>query len=68
MENSVRERRIEKGWTQDELGERLDVSRQTINSIERGRYNPSLILAYKLAQLFGCTIEQLFDFEKELEK
>ncbi|HEY9582198.1 MULTISPECIES: helix-turn-helix transcriptional regulator [Savagea] len=68
MENSVRERRIEKGWTQDELGERLDVSRQTINSIERGRYNPSLILAYKLSQLFGCTIEQLFDFEKELEK
>lgn len=68
MENSVRERRIEKGWTQDELGERLDVSRQTINSIERGRYNPSLILAYKFSQLFGCTIEQLFDFEKELEK
>lgn len=68
MENSVRERRIEKGWTQDELGERLNVSRQTINSIERGRYNPSLILAYKLSQLFGCTIEQLFDFEKELEK
>lgn len=68
MENSVRERRIKKGWTQDELGERLNVSRQTINSIERGRYNPSLILAYKLAQLFDCPIEQLFDFEKELEK
>ena len=68
MENSVRERRIEKGWTQDESGERSDVSRQTINSSERGRYNPSLILAYKLSQLFGCTIEQLFDFEKEFEK
>lgn len=50
--------------TQDELAELVDVSRQTIISIEKGRYNPSLLLAYQLAKIFECTIEELFDFEE----
>ena len=63
MENFVRERRTEMGMTQDELSEKLNVSRQTIISLERGKYNPSIILAFKLSRLFGCTIEDLFVYE-----
>lgn len=53
------------GWTQDDLSEMLQVSRQTIISLEKGRYNPSLILAFKIAKLFGCRIEELFIPEEE---
>jgi len=51
--------------TQGELADRVGVSRQTINSIETGRYDPSLELAFKLAHEFGCDIEDLFDFDAE---
>ncbi|MBB4826540.1 putative transcriptional regulator [Sporosarcina luteola] len=53
------------GWTQDDLAEKLDVSRQTIISLEKGRYNPSLILAFKISKLFACRIEDIFLPEEE---
>ena len=65
MENVIKEKRAIKGWTQDDLAELVGVSRQTIISIEKGRYNPSLLLAYRIAKLFDCTIEELFNFEEE---
>ncbi|WP_251639215.1 helix-turn-helix transcriptional regulator [Sporosarcina sp. NCCP-2716] len=65
MENSIRERRTGRGWTQDDLAEKLDVSRQTIISLEKGRYNPSLVLAFKIAKLFDCRIEDIFTPEEE---
>ena len=61
MNNQVRELRGEQGWSQADLAERLDVSRQTINAIETGKYDPSLPLAFKIAQLFGRPIESIFD-------
>jgi len=61
MNNHVRERRQQTGWTQQELAERLGVSRQTVNAIETGKYDPSLPLAFALAALFNCRIEDLFD-------
>jgi putative transcriptional regulator len=61
MNNRVRELREGKGWSQGELAERLDVSRQTVNAIETGKYDPSLPLAFKLAKLFRKPIEDLFD-------
>lgn len=51
--------------TQDELAEKLEVSRQTIISLEKGRYNPSLILAFRIAKLFNCLIEDVFKPEEE---
>jgi putative transcriptional regulator len=61
MRNLIRERREALGWSQAELAERLAVSRQTVNAIETGKYDPSLPLAFKLARLFGEPIEALFD-------
>jgi len=61
MRNLIRERRESMGWSQAELAERLAVSRQTVNAIETGKYDPSLPLAFKLARLFGEPIEALFD-------
>lgn len=61
MRNHLRERREARGWSQAELAERLAVSRQTVNAIETGKYDPSLPLAFKLARLFGEPIETLFD-------
>ncbi|MFC6356017.1 helix-turn-helix transcriptional regulator [Luethyella okanaganae] len=63
MLNSVLQRRQEAGWSQQRLAELLGVSRQTIISIERGRYDPSLDLAFKLAVTFECAIEDLFSPE-----
>jgi putative transcriptional regulator len=60
MNNQVRERRSAAGWTQAELAAALGVSRQTVNAIETGKYDPSLPLAFKLAGLFRCRIEELF--------
>lgn len=60
MKNRLRVLRAERAWSQAELAERLGVSRQTINSIETGKYDPSLPLAFKAARLFGMTIEQVF--------
>jgi len=53
--------------TQDDLSEKLDVSRQTIISLEKGRYNPSITLAFKLSNLFNCSIEDIFIYEEEEE-
>lgn len=68
MENRVREMRAEQAMTQEELAERVGVSRQTIISIESGRYNPSIILAYKLAATFGLQIEELFLCAEQVKK
>jgi putative transcriptional regulator len=65
MKNRVRELREKHAWSQGELGERLDVSRQTVNAIETGKYDPSLPLAFKIAKLFGQRIEALFEYEEE---
>jgi putative transcriptional regulator len=61
MRNRVRERRTEKGLSQGELAAAVDVSRQTINSIEKERYMPSLPLALALARYFSTTVEEMFD-------
>jgi len=63
LTNRLRLLRAERGWSQAELAERLGVSRQTVNAIETGRYDPSLPLAFSLARLFGLTIEQIFEPE-----
>ncbi len=60
MNNHVRELRGEQGWSQADLAEQLDVSRQTVNAIETGKYDPSLPLAFKIAKLFGRPIESIF--------
>jgi putative transcriptional regulator len=60
MKNRVRELRTERGWSQTELGERLGVSRQTVNAIENERYDPSLPLAFVIARAFALPIEQIF--------
>ncbi|WP_304649543.1 helix-turn-helix transcriptional regulator [Sporosarcina sp. ACRSM] len=65
MKNLIKEKRTEMGLTQDDLSELLEVSRQTIISLEKGRYNPSLVLAFKLAKLFKCCIEDIFIPEEE---
>ena len=64
MESRVRELRERRGWSQGELAEQLDVSRQTINAIETGKYDPSLPLAFRIARLFAQRIETIFLFEE----
>jgi putative transcriptional regulator len=61
VKNSVRELRSERNWSQAELAERAGVSRQTINAIETGKYDPSLPLAFTLARIFKLKIEEMFD-------
>lgn len=65
MNNRVRELRSEQRWSQAGLAERLDVSRQTINAIETGKYDPGLPLAFKIARLFGRSIETIFSPDQE---
>lgn len=65
MKNRLRQLRAEQGWSQGALAEQLAVSRQTINALEKGRYDPSLPLAFKIARLFDCRIEDVFDDEEE---
>ena len=60
MNNQLRELRTRQGWSQAELATRLEVSRQTVNAIETGRYDPSLPLAFKIARLFERSIETIF--------
>ena len=60
MKNRLKVLRAERDWTQGDLAERLDISRQSINAIETGRYDPSLPLAFKIADLFGLAIEEIF--------
>jgi putative transcriptional regulator len=65
MENKLEAYRSQKSLTQQDLADRVGVSRQTIISLERGRYNPSILLAYRLAREFGVNIEELFIFNHE---
>lgn len=60
MKNCLRELRAERGWSQAQLAERLDVSRQTVNAIETEKYDPSLPLAFKIAALFERKVEEIF--------
>ncbi|WP_055070212.1 helix-turn-helix transcriptional regulator [Clostridium massiliamazoniense] len=64
MKNKLEEIRKENGYTQEELAEKLGVSRQTINSLEKGKYNPSIILAFKIAKFFNLFIEEIFIYEE----
>ncbi len=61
--NRVKELRVERGWTQQELAEAVGVSRQSINSIERNRYVPSLALALTFARIFACATDRIFTLE-----
>jgi putative transcriptional regulator len=63
MKNRLRVLRAERNWSQADLAERLEVSRQSVNAIETGKYDPSLPLAFKLARLFETTIEAIFTDE-----
>jgi len=65
VENDLKVWRAKADVTQGELADELDVSRQTINAIERGRYDPSLELAFKLATYFDCAIEDIFEYDPE---
>ena len=66
LKNRLEEIRKERGMKQEELANILEVSRQTIGSIENGRYNPSIILAFKIARYFDMSIEDIFIYEEEL--
>lgn len=66
MKNRIEEIRKEKGIKQDEFAKLMGVSRQTISSLETGKYNPSIFLAYKIAKHFEMTIEEVFIFEDEI--
>ncbi|ACA54540.1 Cro/Cl family transcriptional regulator [Clostridium botulinum A2B7 92] len=65
MKNKLEEIRKERGINQEELADILEVSRQTISSLENGRYNPSIILAFKIARYFNKNIEDIFIYEEE---
>ena len=68
MKNRVRQLREEQGLTQKQLGEKVNVSRQAINAVETGKFDPSLWLAYDIAQLFNTSIEEVFDFKESERK
>ncbi|HJC53658.1 MAG TPA: helix-turn-helix transcriptional regulator [Candidatus Gemmiger stercoravium] len=65
MKNRLEELRKERGINQEQLAEALEVSRQTIGSLENGRYNPSILLAFKISRYFGLPIEDIFIYEEE---
>lgn len=65
MKNKLEEIRKAKGITQEELANALEVSRQTVGSLENGRYNPSIILAFKIARFFNVSIEEVFIYEED---
>ena len=65
MENKLKEVRTSRGISQEDLAEALEVSRQTISSLENGRYNPSILLAFKIARYFGVSIEDIFIYEED---
>mgnify|MGYP005777654973 FL=1 len=68
MKNRLEELRKARGMTQEELAEALEVSRQTVGSLENGRYNPSILLAFRIARLFETTIEEVFLYEEQGEE
>ena len=63
MKNRIRELRGAKGWSQADLAEKLDVSRQSVNAVETGKFDPSLPLAFRIARLFGKRIEDVFEYD-----
>lgn len=65
MKNQLRVLRAQRGWSQADLAEQLKVSRQTINALETGRYDPSLQLAFTIAKYFGLTIEEIFEPDEQ---
>lgn len=65
MKNKIRELRGQKGWTQEDLAKAIGVSRQTINAIEKGKFDPSLPTAFRLAVLFEEKIEGIFEYEED---
>jgi putative transcriptional regulator len=65
MKNTIRELRAQRGWSQAELAEQLNVSRQTVNAIETGRYDPSLPLAFAISKIFALPIESIFSPDQE---
>jgi putative transcriptional regulator len=65
LKNKIKELRENFNFTQQDLAEKVDVSRQTIISLENGKYNPSILLAYKIAKTFNLSIEEIFIFEEE---
>jgi putative transcriptional regulator len=65
IQNRIKELRNARGWTQEQLANAVGVSRQSINSIERDRYVPSLVLALTFARVFSCTTDQIFTLESE---
>ena len=65
MKNKLKVLRAERDWSQQVLANQLDVTRQTINAIERGKYDPSLPLAFKISRLFALSIEAIFDDEND---
>ena len=67
MKNRLEELRKARGIRQEELAEALEVSRQTIGSLENGRYNPSILLAFKIARYFGLAIEEIFLYEEDVK-
>lgn len=67
MKNRLEELRRTRGLRQEELADALEVSRQTIGSLENGRYNPSILLAFKIARYFGTSIEDIFIYEEEVK-
>ena len=68
MRNNLRLLRAERDWSQADLAEQLGVSRQTVNALETGKYDPSLPLAFKIAQVFGRTIEAIFQPNEETDQ
>ena len=67
MRNRLKVLRAERNWSQADLAEKLDVSRQSVNAIETGKYDPSLPLAFRIAALFGLPIEQIFSADEAVE-
>jgi putative transcriptional regulator len=65
VRNRLRVLRAERAWTQADLADRLEVSRQTVNALETGKYDPSLPLAFRIARVFGTTIEEVFQPDDE---
>jgi len=63
VKNQLKSLRAERGWSQQDLGDRLQISRQSVNAIETGKYDPSLPLAFRIAALFGAKIEEIFEAE-----
>lgn len=67
MRNRIKVLRAERDWTQADLADALSVSRQTVNAIEKGKYDPSLPVAFRIAQVFGLRIEEVFDPAADVE-